>query len=313
MNPDRDVAILESVFRYYVLTRAQVVRLHFRPGPTRDRIARKRLQHLAGEKLLNVARLRYSPDATAATHVYYPSRRGAEFLAARLGDESYLARTCQCPQQYCLFHWIRLTDRHLMLDRAVALQTEACVPCWYSEWDVVNPAESVHRPEKRFRLYTLLQEESKRLVCAPDAAFLMTAGGHGKVFYVEEDRHTESAERYVNAKVKGYAELHARRGHRRHFPEATADDFTVLMFSPDETRRKALCTAMKGKPGERLWRFCSVAGLTAETLLHEPVFHATQGDPGSLLRTKPHQPPAPGALPDGLPEAVPSGATGGRP
>src|SRR5262245_3058324 len=106
MNLLRDVAILISIVHYYVLTRFQIQRLHFGEGQTQGRICRARMEYLAGERLVGVAKLRYGPEGTNAMHVYYPSRKGLEFLASHLEDESYLSRTSQAPQTQSVFHWI---------------------------------------------------------------------------------------------------------------------------------------------------------------------------------------------------------------
>ena len=68
----------------------------------------------------------------------------------------------------------------------------------------------------KYRLYTLLRE-SPKLVCVPDAAFLLDAHGHRKVFYLEQDRDTtKSAERVAAQKCGGYAGLEEVNGHRQH-------------------------------------------------------------------------------------------------
>ena len=61
---------------------------------------------------------------------------------------------------------------------------------WMSEWDTLNPDEK--EPEKKYRLYTKL---GVKLVCAPDAAFLLAKDGFRKAFYVEQDRDTTKCAR----------------------------------------------------------------------------------------------------------------------
>ena len=125
---------------------------------------------------------------------------------------------------------------------------------WLNEWDVVNKDES--RPEKRFQLYTLLQEHP-RLVCVPDGAFLMWFKGASKVFYLEQDRATSGAQQIANSKTAGYAAMAEKLLHRRHFPETTLDEFSVLMVAPSPKRRDSLRHAIRGKPGAGLWRFAA--------------------------------------------------------
>lgn len=283
MITERDIQILKSVAEYYVLDRAQIQAIHGKPGETAARHLRQRLHDLRAQGWLNATGIQVGPRSP--THLcYYPSRKGAQLLAEFFSDEKYLTTTTQCPQQHCLFHWLAISDTHIRINQAIALQQEATVARWVNEWDVTNPQESIHRPERRFYLYTLLSERP-RLICAPDWAMLLSIG-KSKVFYGEEDRASDSAERYINGKVKGYAALADRKLHKKHFPEATIEDFTVLMFSPDRRRRDALRFALRGKAGAHLWRFAAKDELTPENLLTEPVFFPVEGEPGSLTKKK---------------------------
>jgi hypothetical protein len=186
------------------------------------------------------------------------------------------------PHWQHLYHWVAVADTHILLDQAVAKMPCVQIAEWVSEWAVVNPDEAL--PEKRFRLYTLLRE-NPRLICAPDAAFLLEKEGHRKVFYLEQDRDTtRPAARLVARKQAGYAGLFEQQIYRRHFPSATTEKFSVLLIAPTVQRRDALVNAMRGKPGEALWKFASATDLTPETFLTGPVFHASSGPPVSLMR-----------------------------
>ncbi len=138
-------------------------------------------------------------------------------------------------------------------------------------------------PEKKYRLYTLLCE-GPRLVCAPDAGFLLTNRGTGKVHYLEIDRGTSGTRQVACAKTPGYAALAERLGHRRHFPEADLDSFAVLLVAPDVRRRDALKEQVTGKPGAAFWRFAAMPELTPETILTEPVWHRCDGQLVPLIK-----------------------------
>src|SRR6185369_16543392 len=103
------------------------------------------------------------------------------------------------------------------LDEAIKSQSAVTLDGWLNEWDICNKDESA--PEKKYRLYTLIRE-SPRLVCAPDAAFLLTVKGHSKVFYVEQDRATSGVYQVASSKSPGYAALAEAGLQRRHFPQA---------------------------------------------------------------------------------------------
>lgn len=174
-----------------------------------------------------------------------------------------------------------MSETHIAFDQAIGLQTEATIIDWFNEYDVVNPHEST--PELRFRLYTLLRSVP-RLVCAPDAAFLLSARGHAKVFYLEEDRATSGVQQIAATKTQGYAVLAEVSGHRRHFPQATVDKFTVLMVAPNSRRRDALRKALREKPGANLWRFASAEEMQPQRLLHEPIWYPCEGEPAPLIK-----------------------------
>ncbi len=281
MVTERDLLILRAVARYYVLNREQIQRLVF-PDDTNGRITRRRLQSLVDAHLLNrQPMLVCYPANGVPAPVYFPSRTGIELLAEMTGDDRLFAISSQAPSMHHVWHWLAVSETHIAFDQAIALQSEATIIDWYNEYDVVNPQEVT--PELRFRLYTLLRSVP-RLVCAPDAAFLLNARGHAKVFYLEEDRATSGVQQIAATKTQGYAVLAEVFGHRRHFPQATVDKFTVLMVAPNARRRDALRKALRDKPGASLWRFASAEEMQPEGLLHEPIWHPCEGEPAPLIK-----------------------------
>jgi hypothetical protein len=282
MLTDRDFAILVAVVRYYVLNRKQIQQLCF-PQDDKGRVTRRRLQLLVDAGLLNrQTTLFCHPHAAPPAPVYFPSRKGCELLAEQYDDERFLATPTQAPIPHHTLHWLAATDTHMTLDAAIALQNYVTLDGWLSEWDICNKDESA--PEKRFRLYTLIRE-SPRLVCAPDAAFMLTVKSHSKVFYLEQDRNTSGVRQIAASKTQGYAVMAQFQMHRKHFPAATVESFTVLMIAPTERRRDALRKAIHGKPGSELWRFAAVPDVTPERFLHSPIFFPCSGEPVPLIKS----------------------------
>ena len=283
MITERDIAVLGVVARYYVLSRIHVQRLCF-PNDNTGRATRRRLQVLVHANLLNRAPTPvFNPGGGSGWPVYFPSRRGIELLAEHFDDERFLTIPTRSPQPFHLLHWLAVSDTHITLDHAIAAQKCVRLENWLNEWDTVNPEET--EPERRYRLYTLLRE-SPRLVCVPDAAFLLSIGPHRKVFYLEQDRATTGVRQIAARKTPGYAELATQDMHRRHFPEATVDSFTVLMIAPTARRRDALRKALNGKSGADLWKFAAEGDLTVASFLHEPVFFPCEGDPVPLVESR---------------------------
>lgn len=276
MTP-RKTNILKAHGDYYTLTRAMSQDVC---GEKNDRVHRKHLGQLCDEGYLAKTRMQVVSTLGATAPVYYLTRKGAEFLAAEV-DPTYLCCCTLCPTWQHLLHWLAVAQFHIVLDRAFALQREACIGGWLGEWDVANPDEK--EPERRYRLFTLLREEPKRLVCNPDAAFLLNAGGFSMVQYLEYDRATSATGQIAASKSPGYAELLKRSGHDRHF-DNNVDEFRVLSVSPTPGRRDLLRKAFVGKDGAKLWRFAAWSEFTPETALFGAIFYPAEGDAGPLLK-----------------------------
>lgn len=290
MITERDIAVLLALVRYYVLNRTQLQRLVF-PSDPNGRVTRRRLQMLVEQHLINrQGTLFCHPSAGPAAPVYFPSRKGCELLAEHFDDEKYLATPTQAPIPHHTFHWLAVSDTHIAFDEAIELQQRehhtrngndadhrvVQIADWLNEWDTVNKGETC--PEKKYRLYTVLRE-SPRLVCVPDAAFLLATKGQSKAYYLEQDRNTSGVYQIASSKTQGYAVMAETCAHRRHFPKVTEDGFTVLMVAPGARRRDALRKAIREKPGAKLWRFASTEDVIAEKVLFRPVWYAVDDSP----------------------------------
>src|SRR5207253_1060115 len=187
------------------------------------------------------------------------------------------------PNWMYLYHWVEVAQTHITLDQAVTPLVGVTVVDWMSEWSIANPDET--EPDKKFRLYTKL---GQKLVCAPDAAFLLEKDGFRKAYYVEQDRDTtKNAERVAAQKCHGYAGLFEKRLHiHRHFPTVNVEKFTVLFVAPTPNRRDALRTAFSVKPAAWLYKFAAQTELTAETILTAPIWHPCTGNPGALIKER---------------------------
>lgn len=282
MITERDMNVLRFVARYFVLSRPQIQRLCF-PGDTNGRVARRRLQELVTRNCLNRMRVVVDhPHVNSPGSVYYPAKRGRELLAEYFEDERYHQTPIQRPQSDHVLHWLAVSDTHIALDDARPANSELSVDEWINEWDIVNKDES--DPHKRFRLYTLIRM-SPRLICAPDAAFVLSMGGHSKVFYIEQDRGTTGTRQLVARKTPGYSAMAEQQLHRRHFPTATVDEFSVLLVVPNERRRKALQFALRDQRRADVWKLVVASELNGESFFHSPIFYPPVGDPVSLVKS----------------------------
>lgn len=270
MLTERQFAILKHVARHYTLTAAQMRRLIFAPAQDKDgRLTRRLLGTLVRMHLLNKCRCEVvNPLHGLTCPVYYPSKQGCELLAVHTGDAGLLLTPTQTPNWQNLRHWVLLTDLRMIIDAAIAQQQYVTMPAFFNEFDVVNKDET--DPAQRFRLYTLISKEPKRLCCVPDAGFALKVGAHTRAFYIELETGSNAPQKSAAEKLPGYAALAEQRRHRRHFPDAA--DFRVLCFAPDRPWRDALRKAFCQKNGAQLWRFAALTDIRADMFLQAPVF-----------------------------------------
>lgn len=277
----RDVEVIASVARYYTLTRAQINRLHF-PNDHDGRLTRKRLRILHEAGLINRANMQVTnPLMGSPGYVYYPSAKGCDFLAQEKENPNLKDVCTRTPNWMHMYHYVAIADAHILLDQAIQKSTAVAIDHWISEWDVLNAEEK--EPEKRYRLYTKL---GQKLVCAPDAAFLLAKDGFRKVFYVELDRDTtESSDRVAAQKCQGFAGLFEKRAHlHKHFPMANVEKFTVLFIVPTVRRRDALRASFSNKPAPWMYKFAALVDLKPETFLTERIWYPCVGDPAALVK-----------------------------
>ncbi len=287
MITERDLQVLRALARYFVLNRQHIQQLCF--SDDRDgRVTRRRLLKLVQAGLIQrQPLLMHNIESGSPSSVYYPSRRGLEILAEEFDDKRFLLVSSQAPQPHHVRHWLAVSETHIKIDGAIARQADVQIEGWINEWDTIATPPTVPGVpnDRRYQLLTILQE-SPRLSCAPDSAFLLSRSGHKKVYYLEEDRNTSGVERVAASKTKGYAELASRQWHRRHFPDTTLSTFTVLLVAPSPNRRDHLRRAIHSKPGWELWRFVSATEMTVESFLHEPILYRCDSDePVTLVQT----------------------------
>jgi hypothetical protein len=282
MITEREIAILRTVCRYYVLNSRQIQRLHF-PDDASGRVTRRRLQLLVGEKLINRQQMLFAhPTSGSLGPIYYPSQKGCDLLAAHFDDERYSGFPTKPPVPHHVWHWLAVAETHIVMDQAIARQSLVSMDGWINEYDEVDGCAAA--PEKKFRLYTVIRE-TPRLVCAPDAGFLLSTKGHSKVFYLEQDRATSGTKQVAASKSPGYAGMAEQLLHRNHFPQATVESFTVLLVAPSSSRRDSLRKAMRDKAGAHLWRFATIQDMTLDTVLHNRIWYPADDSPaGALIR-----------------------------
>ena len=133
-----DIAVLLALVRYYVLTRPQIQRLCF-PAHRSGRSVRRRLSRLFHARLIGKHSLAVAfPSAAAAGPAYYLTSKGAELLATYFDDEAYFKVNTRCPRADLLAHWIAISEAHMVVEQAIAAQSDVKLQRWINEWETVN-------------------------------------------------------------------------------------------------------------------------------------------------------------------------------
>ncbi len=277
---ENDLRILNAVARYQVLSASMIHRMVF-PHRADRRHTRRRLQQLVRENFLRRSAVSIAFSSGNFGPVYSVTDRTCDALAVYYNDDSWLSLNTKPPRTDRLHHWLDIAWAHWIVDRACDACAVVKLDTWINEWQSTvdadgNPTGYVLHSQFR---------ETPPLSCSPDAAFLLDVGGQRRPYYVEIDRGTTGVRRVAASKTPGYAELARRGTHRRHFPTATCDDFSVLLITVSDNHRDRLRCEVAKKTDARpdLWLFASRDEFTADAALFGDVFYDHTGSVGPLL------------------------------
>jgi hypothetical protein len=273
------------------------VRKRLFPADRDGSVTRRELSELASGALIHRHEHRVARrDSGAAPSIYYPAPAGLRALALHTGDMRWLRVCTQKPYKEHLEHFLGLGDVSVLVREAVASQGRVRLVDYFNEFDVINPHAHRSEPHRRFKLYTLIQERPKRLVCCPDGAFALEVGAGFAtrvVYYLELERGTSTPEDAAGEKSPGYAALAKEKLHLRHF-EGAIDDFRVLVLAPHAQWRDSLLKAFAEKQRPELYKFAALPEMTKDTFLFGEIWHAHGKKPHALV-ARPEGEATPGA------------------
>ena len=275
----RDIQALAFLGRYFLLNSRQLRELAY-PEDNTGRVVRRRTKAMRLAGLIKQRRLQVvNPSDGTPSPVFHLARAGCEWLAGHFDDPSYLTKPLEPKTPQHLWHYVRVSDVHILVDRAIAQEPNVALNHFVHEEAWVNPEEE--DPSKRYRLLTSFSG-TKKTVCSPDAAMVLQAEGHQAVMMIEADRDTYFYGQAAARKKPGYQRLLAKQHHRRLFPSTTLDHFYVVFFAPTEKRSKQLRDAFAKQnatdPALSIYRFGALESLTPNTLLTSPLFRACHHD-----------------------------------
>jgi hypothetical protein len=292
----RDAGFLTFLADHYAAS-AEQLRANVSPENADTTVVRRRLRKLHAAGLVGIARAEVlTPNNAAHGQVYHPTEKGMLALAKLTGQMRRVLTPTKPPYAQHLAHFLALTDLRVLITTAVAAQAVCTLTAYFNQFDTTNPDAA--DPKDRFTLYTEVGRDPRKVVCVPDAAFSLAAGGRTKAYYVELERGTTPPARAAAKKSPGYAGLATGNLHRSHFPDSS-EPFSVLVIAPHAGWRDHLRREFATKSGAELYKFAAQGDVTAESLLFDPIWHPCAGDPQPLLK---------GARPVVVTGGVPAGA-----
>lgn len=276
----RDINVLAHFARYFMLNSRQIREMEF-PADKTGRATRRRLTLLTKEGFLRKRNMFVvNPNDGSASPVYHLDKRGREFLAGHFDDPTFLLKPSEPSQPQHLYHYVAVAQTHRLFDESIERSSEPItVPRWHNEDEIINPEV----PERKDRRYLRTDFcTSPKVVCLPDAAFLLEYKGHRIAVYLEQDRDTFFHDRVAARKSRGYEQLLASQRHKEHFPETTFDFFYVLFVAPTQKRADQLRRAFRKKNKDldvaKTYRFASFDEINPANLLLEPVMTCCHHD-----------------------------------
>jgi len=115
----RDIAALDSLARYFMMSARQVRRVCF-PDDSTGRITRRRLLKMMQSGFVRKrAMFVVNPRDGSATPVYHLTKQGREFLVGHFDDSSYRLKPIEPSQPQHLWHYLAVTETHILLNAAI--------------------------------------------------------------------------------------------------------------------------------------------------------------------------------------------------
>ncbi|MEZ6133111.1 MAG: replication-relaxation family protein [Planctomycetaceae bacterium] len=277
---ERDVHVLSNLARYFILNSRQIRELSF-PDDATGRITRRRMNKMMHAGYVRKRSLQVvNPADGSTTPVYHLTRNGREFLAGHMDDETLLRKPVEPSQPQHLYHYVAVSETHRLFDAALATHPAGVsISKWVNEDEFINPEEP---DSSQRRMLRTKSSEASKVVCLPDAGFVVRYNEQNAVVYLEQDRDTFFHERTASRKSPGYRQLLAAQGHRAHFPESTLPFFYVLVVTPTAKRanqlRHAFAKKNRDQDVQKTFRFGSLEELNASNLLFEPMYSCCHHD-----------------------------------
>jgi len=250
---DRDLAVLEDVWRFGLLATSQIETLRAADREPRFRFVSRltltrRLQLLFHNRYLR--RLQRPHASGSVEPVYVLDSEGARVLSLRHGEVTARVPS-RLPKAAALDHLLSVVQFRVSLTASSAVELV--------EW---LPGDKV-----RFRVE--LEGPGQRRVgvsIVPDSGAVVRVAGRRHYLFIEVDRGTEP-QRTLAGKVRAYAEYWRCGGFASDFSVPRGMGFWVLLVAPSPKRMMTIQKAFEAAGDLRLlFRTCLAGAVTPESV-----------------------------------------------
>jgi hypothetical protein len=245
---ERDLEIIQAVYRYRVLTLTQIQQLFFGHRTA----AQRRLRKLFDAGLLDRRfEHKYSKQNTPAFYVLDGS--GATLLRRSWGET--IAWTPEHKKVTTTFLKHMLDQNTVQIAVHLACKQQRCsLVRWIGERDLK-------------KLY--LSQQTRENIVIPDGFFeLQTADGK-QAFCFEMDEGTESFPAKFARKIRAYEQEYRSGTYQRRFGTRS---LRVLVVTTSQRRAANLKHKIEQSGGARRYWFTSLDRITSKSVLHEPIW-----------------------------------------
>lgn len=272
----RDIDVIEAVYRFRVLSQAQIAALHFGSKAT----AQYRLEKLYDHHFLERKFLPVSLGDGRSPTLYVIDRKGLEALRTERGyDDVKWFGTSKGLSADFLSHTMAINDvmiRIMLACRAHGFELEQ----WRAENEVKADYDRV--------TIQLSQGKREDIPVVPDSYFAIVAHHRRYPFFLELDRGTMTLARFKN-KIRAYIAYFKSGAYEKRYAAKSLRVLSIVSTrsqSGGEKRRDNLKAAAEELTRERWFWFATLAELTSDNILTGPIWRqATEHDTKTLIAT----------------------------
>lgn len=271
---ERDIDVIEAVYRFRVLSQAQIAALFFGSAAT----AQFRLEKLYDHQFLERRFLPVSLGEGRSPTLYILDRRGVETLRSERGYDAikWFGTSKRLTADF-LSHSIAVNDVMVQVTLACRKHGFELVQ-WQGENEVKADYDRVTVQSGTGR--------RERMPVVPDSFFTILAHERRYPFFLELDRGTMTLARFKN-KVRAYLAYYKSGAYEKRYGLRSIRLLTVVSTKSQDggARRLAnLKAATEALTKERWFWFAPLAELTAATILTARVWYqATENEMKALI------------------------------